>query len=243
MENKRKNNSVFIFVGRYKSIMKKILVIEEDTILNLGVCYNLELIDYRAIPAYGVEIALKILEIEEVDLIVLDVNLIKSNEFYTKIRRTWNIPIVFLVDSDIELEVKEKYELCKEEFILKPCNIHVLCKNIESFLKKCERDKLKKIYTYRNLTINFNKMEVEKDNISIMITPTEDKILKLLITNPKKVLTRKDILEQLWDQDDKLVDEHTLTVHMNRLRNKIESKNHKYIKTLYGLGYMWIGEE
>ena len=86
-------------------------------------------------------------------------------------------------------------------------------------------------------------MEVKKDNISIMITPTEDKILKLLITNPKKVLTRKDILEQLWDQDDKLVDEHTLTVHMNRLRNKIESKNHKYIKTLYGLGYMWIGEE
>lgn len=238
-----KKYSVFIFAGRYKSIMKKILVIEEDTILNLGVCYNLELIDYRAIPAYGVEIALKILEIEEVDLIILDVNLIKNNEFYTNIRRTWNIPIVFLIDSDIELEVKEKYELCKEEFILKPFNIHVLCKNVESVLKKCEREKLKKVYSFHNLTINFNKMEVKKDNISIMITPTEDKILKLLITNPKKVLTRKDILEQLWDQDDKLVDEHTLTVHMNRLRNKIESKNHKYIKALYGLGYMWIGEE
>ncbi|HBZ5209391.1 TPA: winged helix-turn-helix domain-containing protein, partial [Clostridioides difficile] len=64
----------------------------------------------------------------------------------------------------------------------------------------------------------------------------------LLTENPKSILTRKVLLEKLWDIDANFVDEHTLTSVISRIRSKIEKDNLKYIKTVYGMGYMWLGE-
>ena len=66
--------------------------------------------------------------------------------------------------------------------------------------------------------------------------------MKIFTVNGGKVLTRQMLLQKLWDNDGNFVDEHALTVNVNRIRNKIESKAHKYIKTVYGMGYMWVGE-
>ncbi|WP_330657298.1 winged helix-turn-helix domain-containing protein [Clostridioides difficile] len=75
-----------------------------------------------------------------------------------------------------------------------------------------------------------------------MFTPLEYRTLKLLTENPKSILTRKVLLEKLWDIDANFVDEHTLTSVISRIRSKIEKDNLKYIKTVYGMGYMWLGE-
>ncbi len=77
---------------------------------------------------------------------------------------------------------------------------------------------------------------------SILFTPLEYRLLNILSKNPNIVLTRPMLLKKLWDNDGNFVDEHALTATISRVRNKIELKNHQYIKTVYGMGYMWIGE-
>jgi DNA-binding response OmpR family regulator len=64
-------------------------------------------------------------------------------------------------------------------------------------------------------------------------------MLKIFTSNPDVLLTRQVLLEKLYDKDSNFVDEHALTVSVNRLRNKIETKDRKYIKTVYGMGYLW----
>ena len=76
---------------------------------------------------------------------------------------------------------------------------------------------------------------------AITFTPLEYRLLKVLTKNPKVVLTRQVLLEKLWDIDENFVDEHALTAAVSRVRNKIETDGRQYIKTVYGMGYMWIG--
>jgi two-component system phosphate regulon response regulator PhoB len=71
----------------------------------------------------------------------------------------------------------------------------------------------------------------------------EYKMLNLFLKNPKQVLTRQQLLERLWDIDEKYVDEHTLTTSISRIRSKIEADGDTYIKTVYGMGYQWTGGE
>ena len=68
-------------------------------------------------------------------------------------------------------------------------------------------------------------------------------MLNLFLKNPKQVLTRQQLLERLWDIDEKYVDEHTLTTSISRFRSKIEEDGDTYIKTVYGMGYQWTGGE
>ncbi|NJB07368.1 winged helix-turn-helix transcriptional regulator, partial [Clostridioides difficile] len=92
------------------------------------------------------------------------------------------------------------------------------------------------------LEINFSELSANINGNQIIFTPLEYRTLKLLTENPKSILTRKVLLEKLWDIDANFVDEHTLTSVISRIRSKIEKDNLKYIKTVYGMGYMWLGE-
>ena len=67
--------------------------------------------------------------------------------------------------------------------------------------------------------------------------------MEVFLKNPKQVLTRQQLLERLWDIDEKYVDEHTLTTSISRIRSKIEADGDTYIKTVYGMGYQWTGGE
>ena len=75
----------------------------------------------------------------------------------------------------------------------------------------------------------------------MIFTPMEYRLLKVLVRNPQTVLTRQILLGKLWDADENFVDKHALTVAISRIRGKIEADGLQYIKTVYGMGYMWIG--
>lgn len=77
----------------------------------------------------------------------------------------------------------------------------------------------------------------------LALSAMEYKMLNLFLKNPKQVLTRQQLLERLWDIDEKYVDEHTLTTSISRIRSKIEADGDTYIKTVYGMGYQWTGGE
>lgn len=101
----------------------------------------------------------------------------------------------------------------------------------------------KDIYDDGRLFLDFSEQTAKLNGVSLTLSTMEYKMLNLLRRNPKQVLTRRQLLEKLWDADENFVDEHTLTTTVSRIRSKIEAGGGTYIKTVYGMGYQWTGGE
>ena len=129
---------------------------------------------------------------------------------------------------------------------LRIINQKIRDREIDKFYLAVVLGRLTKQYggdTYEDgtLTINFSEMSAALSGKPLTFTPLEYRLLKILMKNPQIVLTRQVLLEKLWDADGNFVDEHALTAAISRVRNKIETPDRQYIKTVYGMGYMWIG--
>ena len=224
--------------------MKHILVVEDDIMLNSGLCYNLELDKYQAVPAHDAVTALEKIQDGSFDLIILDVNLPDGDgfELCKKIKALQDVPVVFLTARDLEADVMAGFDLGADDYITKPFNINIFRKKIAAILKRSEKPANKNLYVCGDLMIDFDKLTVFIKGEPVVLTPTEYKVLKIFTSNPDVLLTRQVLLEKLYDVDGNFVDEHALTVNINRLRSKIETGDKKYIKTVYGMGYLWAGD-
>ena len=102
----------------------------------------------------------------------------------------------------------------------------------------------KDIYDDGRLFLDFSEQTASLNGKPLTLSPMEYKMLNLFRKNPRQVLTRGQLLEKLWDIDERFVDEHTLTTSISRIRSKIEADGGApYIKTVYGMGYQWTGGE
>lgn len=225
--------------------MRRILVVEDDVMLNSGLCYNLELDEYRAVPVHDAATALEKIGGESFDLIILDVNLPDGDgfELCKKIKTVQDIPVVFLTARDLEVDVMIGFDLGADDYITKPFNINIFRKKVAAVLRRSERSTDQKLYVCGDLVIDFDKLAASVRDEPVVLTPTEYKILKIFTSNPDILLTRQVLLENLYDVDANFVDEHALTVNINRLRSKIEAGDRKYIRTVYGMGYIWAGDK
>lgn len=106
-------------------------------------------------------------------------------------------------------------------------------------LKKTEKPG--EIWSDGYLTLNFSALTASRGRETLSITPNEYKLLRVLTENAGQVLTRQLLLDRLWDSAGNFIDDHTLTVTVNRLRGKIEDDSHSYIRTVRGMGYIWTG--
>lgn len=226
--------------------MKRILVVEDDVMLNSGLCYSLELDAYQVVPAHNATAALEKIKDKTFDLVMMDVNLPDGDgfELCKKIRAAQgDIPVIFLTARDLEADVMKGFDLGADDYITKPFNIKILRKKIAAVLKRSGDSGSRNLYLCGDLIIDFDKLTATMNDEPVFFTPMEYKILKIFTSNPNVLLTRKVLLEKLYDVDANFVDEHALTVNINRLRNKIETGNRKYIKTVYGMGYLWAGDK
>lgn len=225
--------------------MSKILVVEDDAMLNSGLCYNLELDEYKAVPVHNAATAMEKIKGETFDLLILDVNLPDEDgfELCKKIKAAQDIPVVFLTARDLEADVMEGFDLGADDYITKPFNINIFRKKVAAVLKRAKRSQDQGLYECGDLIIDFDKLTAAVRDELVILTPTEYKILKIFTGNPGLLLTRQVLLEKLYDVDANFVDEHALTVNINRLRGKIETKDRKYIRTVYGMGYIWAGDQ
>lgn len=225
--------------------MKHILVVEDDIILNSGICYNLELDRYSVISAHNVTEAWEKINMESFNLIILDVNLPDGDgfELCKKIKAVQDTPVVFLTARDLETDVMEGFDLGADDYITKPFSINIFRRKISAVLKRLGKPADKNLYICDKLVIDFDKFTATIGDEPILFTPIEYKILRVFTGNPNILLTRQVLLEKLYDVDSNFVDEHALTVNINRLRNKIETENRKFIKTVYGMGYIWVGDK
>ncbi|MGF7056794.1 response regulator transcription factor [Brassicibacter mesophilus] len=228
--------------------MKSILVVEDDMTLNNGISFNLNADGFKTYSAFTLEEGYFEFVNNKIDMIILDVNLPDGSGFdlCKKIREISNVPILFLTACDMELDVITGFKLGGDDYITKPFNLSIMRERILAILRRCDRDKIiASDIVIDDMVFNLDKMTVSKGGNNVILTPTEFKVLRLLISNRGQVLTRQILMDELWDKDSNFVDEHALTVNMNRLRTKIEDNpsSPKYIKTVYGVGYMWVGEE
>jgi Response regulators consisting of a CheY-like receiver domain and a winged-helix DNA-binding domain len=223
--------------------MKKILVVEDDSVLNKTLAYNLINEGYNVSSALSFSSAVIYLEDRTYDLIILDINLPDGNGFTLceDIKEKYSTAVIFLTANDMENDMIKGFDLGAVDYITKPFHISVLLKKIKIIIDRADSISHMDIFNDGTLYVNFSASTVSLENTPVTLSPTEYKTLKVFVQNPKIVLTRQRLLEILWDIDSNFVDEHTLTSAISRLRNKIGQSGKQYIKTVYGMGYMWIG--
>ena len=225
----------------------KILLIEDDETLSMGIEYSLKNEGHDVIVANKISSARSIESSESFDLILLDVTLPDGNgyEFCKEIRRKSDIPIIFLTACDEEVNVVLGLDLGADDYLTKPIRVRELIARINAVFrrKNVKKDTSDKII-YKDLTILPLKFEVYKGMNKLQLTSVEYKLMLMMIENKGNVLTRKQLLEKLWDVEGNFVEEKTLNVYIKRLREKLgENDSISYIETIRGIGYRWIGDD
>lgn len=223
--------------------MRKILVVEDDLSLGDGLKINLESFGYLVdIAVTGKDALVKIDNIN-CDLVILDISLpdVQGYEICKAVKKKGDIPVIFLTARDLESDELLGFDSGGDDYVRKPFSTSVLKKRIAAVLERYGKNETNQIWSDGYLNINFDSLKATLQTKEIYLTAFELKILKFFICNGGSILTRQILLEKLWDNKDFYVDEHALTVSINRLRNKLENGERKYIKTVYGMGYMWMG--
>lgn len=223
--------------------MNTILIVEDDQLINEGLCFMLQQEDYYTISAYSYQEGWSAFTNNKINLIILDINLPDQSGtiLCEEIRKSSQVPILFLTANDTEQDMVKGFRLGADDYIAKPFSMLVLFQRIKAILRRSSTNESDILYTYTNLTINFHKMQVYKNDQEVKLTANEYKLMTILAQNSGQVLTRQMILDKLWDVDGNFVDENTLRVNIKRLRNKLEDdpKNPAIIKTVFGIGYTW----
>lgn len=224
--------------------MNAVLIIEDDAMLNAGLCYNFNLEGYETKSADCVSRAKELLLENQFAMLLIDVNLPDGDgfELASWVRQRSRVPMIFLTACDMDEEMMKGFEAGADDYITKPFNIMILLQRVKAILRRCEAKATEEgTQICGNLFIDFEAQTVERKGKRLLLTPTEYKLLYKFLKNPGMVLTRAVLLEELWDQFGNFVDEHTLTIHISRLRKKIADESYTYIETVYGTGYRWIG--
>ncbi|MEE1442593.1 MAG: response regulator transcription factor [Blautia sp.] len=227
--------------------MKKIIVVEDDLALSTGLCFELDTEGYVSMPAYNCQKARQLLLDGEIGLVLLDVNLPDGNGFdlCREIKaKNPKLPVIFLTANDLEQNVLEGFDLGAEDYVTKPFNMKILLRRVEVALRRAGEQKIQKDamqWSDGFLMLDFTALTAQRGGETLSITPNEYKLLRTLTEHAGQVLTRQILLERLWDSGGNFIDDHTLTVTMNRLRAKVEDDTHTYIQTIRGMGYVWKG--
>ena len=226
--------------------MKQILIVEDDSLLNKMLTYNLTADGYSVTSVLNARTAADTLTRQKFDLVLLDINLPDGNGYdlcrLIKPDQPDTI-VIFLTANDQESDQIRGYEAGAVDYITKPFVLGALQRKIKAMLSMLEHHRTTKdVYDDGRLVLDFSEQSATLNGTPVNLSAMEYRMLNLFRKNPRQVLTRGQLLEKLWDIDERFVDEHTLTTSISRIRSKIESDGGApYIKTIYGMGYQWTG--
>ena len=187
-------------------------------------------------------------------LVLLDINLGEDSgfELCQTIRQTMNIPIFFISARSAEDDMLLALSIGGDDYICKPYSLGVLLAKVKAELKRYEESAGKnaaessgdkKIVRLGNAVINLRSASVEKDGKRVSLKAMEYKLLVYMLNNPGRVISKDEFFEKIWDTQ--FVGDVTLNVHIRHLREKIEDDpgSPKYIKTVWGVGFIFENEE
>ena len=221
--------------------MKRILIVEDDRALGDGVRLALQHPELEAVLCRTLAEARPALECQPFDLAILDVNLPDGSglELLRQLRQSSSLPVILLTANDMETDIVTGLESGADDYITKPFSLAVLRARVNAQLRRGEpaADRV----DLPPFSFDFGLMEFRKDGVLIELSKTEQKLLRLLVENRGRTLTRAALVDRVWTDGAEYVDENALSVTVKRLRNKLEDipSRPQYLKTVYGLGYTW----
>lgn len=220
-----------------------ILVIEDDSDISNMICDLLQQNSYNARPVYSGTEALMVLN-NKIDLILLDLMLpgLKGELVLHEIRKHSNVPVIVLTAKSDKTSTINLLKSGADDYIVKPFNNDELLARIEAQLRRYNQsssspNKNNKL-TYKDISVDVENFLVEVGNTQVNLTKREFLILELLMKYPKKVFTKSNLYEHVWN-DEFFGDENTINVHISNIRSKLSNANpaEEYIQTVWGIGF------
>ncbi|MDO5294734.1 MAG: response regulator transcription factor [bacterium] len=226
--------------------MAGILVLEDDMSVNRGISFLLEKAGYEVYSCETIVDAKKIVMDKRPELIICDINLPDGSglDCITWVREKHNAYIICLTALDQELDLVMGYEAGADDYVTKPFSLSVLMLKIDAYYKRNRKTIVKRIIRTGDIDIYQDEMKIKLNGEEIALTKNEWRLLSHFIAHPKQILSKNQILENVFDTKDSFVDENMVAVNVRRLREKIKDNNSKpvYIKNIRGLGYVWDKE-
>lgn len=218
-----------------------LLIVEDDITIRQGLKFYLEQENFNVMSVEFASDAIKTINNNHIDLILLDVNLpdMDGFELFKEIKKIKDIPIIFLTANDLEVSIVRGLDMGADDYITKPFKARELVSRIKNVLRRVNNNQDNNLIKIRDIVIDLKQTKVFKNNVDVMLTALEYKILITLALNPNTVFTREKILADIWDVNEDYVNDNTLTVYIKRIREKIEDDitNPKIILTVRGIGY------
>lgn len=220
--------------------MRRILIVEDDVLLSGTLAYNLRAEGYEVAQAFSYAEARQAVQ---ADVVLLDVNL-PDGDGRALCAHFAESYVILLTANDTEQDMLAGYAAGGADYVTKPFSVAVLCQKLAAVFARLETHAPQhEIYNDGVLVIDFSTQTATFEGAPLTLTPQEYRALAVFTKHPRIILTKGQLLDALWAEDGAFVDEHTPATIVSRLRKKIERSGHKYIKTVYGLGYQWIGGE
>ncbi len=208
----------------------KILLVEDSEMIVKAIKFLLQEHNYDVSVASTIKEAKEMIS-KNYDLIILDVMLPDGNglDFF---KNYVNVPTLVLSAKDEEEDVVTSLDLGVEDYIIKPFRSKELLSRINNIIKRNKKNNIK---MYKNITFDLDAYRVYVDKNEIDLTGLELKILFYLLENSGILVTREMIINRIWDESGKFVNDNTLSVYIKRIREKIGCED--VIKTIKGVGY------
>ena len=219
---------------------QKLLVVEDDRSIAVGLEYSLGQEGFGVTLCAGVADSLEALKTERFDLAVLDLSLPDGSGYDVcrAIKRQGDMPVIFLTARDDEVSVVMGLDMGADDYITKPFRIRELTSRIRSVLRRAGQGG-STLMEFGPVQINAALGKVYKNGQDVFLSALEYRLLMTLANHAGQVLSRNQLLESIWDVSGDFVNDNTLTVYIKRLREKIEDdpQNPVIIETVRGLGY------
>lgn len=220
-----------------------IFIIEDDKALSREISLSLSKWGYevKEVEEFG-NITNEVIDCNP-KLILMDINLPYYDGFYwcSQIRSFLKVPIIFISSRDNDMDIIMSINMGGDDYITKPFSPQVLTAKIQAILRRTysyNTDLKSDIIKFKDITLNIVKSILYFKDQSVELTKNELKIMRILMKNQEQIVSRDEIIEELWDTDE-FISENTLTVNVNRLRKKLEGIGlEQFILTKKGQGYM-----
>lgn len=230
----------------------RILIADDDKeIRNLLKIY-LERELYMVDTAINGDEALQLFNQNNYNLVILDLMMPKVDgiEVCRKLRDKTNVPILMLTAKDHEVDKILGLSIGADDYITKPFSIHEVIARVKALMRRFlvlgsnTNIQEKTTLTFKGLTIDLNTYTVHTNKEEVNLTGKELELLKFFTSNPGRVFTKTQLFRNVWD-DNYIEDDNTVMVHIRKLRKKIEvdPSNPKFIQTVWGIGYKFVGEQ
>ena len=220
-----------------------IFIIEDDKYLSDEIKLVLNKWGYKVAQVNNFEnITNEVLECNP-KLILMDINLPSYDGFYwcSQIRNFMKVPIILISSRDNDMDIIMSINMGADDYITKPFSPQVLVAKIQAILRRTysyNKDLKSDIIKFKDITLNIVEGKIYFKGENVDLTKNELKIMNILMSNQEKIVTREEIIEELWDTDE-FISENTLTVNINRLRKKLSSIGiDDFIETKKGQGYI-----